>query len=114
MPSREAYSLMAHAQRIARRTVEDGERLLARHVYLASARPGYLSTDLCAKAPEQIAPPFGRLTGDSLRRVGDAREEDGREHPLRFRLVPDAGEKLFYLVDDRALVADEGQVIFPR
>ena len=111
-PSAGTLLAIARAQRTAAGgAVEGGEEPVARGVDLAAPEAAELAADEVVVSLEEVAPAAIPEGGGLLRGADDVGEEDGGEHPVGLGAVPDAGQELLDLVEDRVRVVRPGQVI---
>ena len=90
-----------------RRPVERGEEAVASNIGLVSTKPLELGTHQAIERFKQVTPAAIPEFCGLLGRAHDIHEENGGEQPVGLRAVPDAGQELLDLVQDRVLIPDE-------
>jgi len=114
-PEERAASAIACPHRIARaRTVEGREEAVAQGLHLASAETHQLASHRCLMRGEQFAPARIPELRRSLRRAGDVREHQRREHAVGLGDRTGAGQELLDFPEHGFRVTCPGEMVDPR
>ncbi len=85
----------------------DPAEAVASNIGLVSTKPLELGTHQAIERFKQVTPAAIPEFCGLLGRAHDIHEENGGEQPVGLRAVPDAGQELLDLVQDRVLIPDE-------